>query len=105
MTKTVVATFETVSQDFPAEKAVGAYYHVVLTEQSTGATIVGKGDIGQTSISIPDVPAGSYVGVIVLVDAAGAQLSSPVASSPVAVVDAPATVVIGVPTSLSLSAA
>lgn len=105
MTKVVTGSFTTAAQDMPVG-TVPAAYVLTLTEAG-GAVLTGHAALGESSVSIADVPAGTYTGSLQLVDAAGAPLGAAVAAAEPLVVapDAPTTVSVQVPASLSLSAA
>lgn len=106
MSKTAVYDFTTGPQDFPAG-TVAAGYHLTLTETATGAVLVGTAALTETSVSIPDVPPGTYGAAIALVDAAGSPLAPAVAAADPFVVPppAPTTVTLQVPVSLTLRTA
>ena len=93
--------FTTAAQDFPAG-TVAAGYHLTLTETTTGAVLIGTAALGQTEVTVADVPAGTYTASIALVDASGSPLApAVVAVSPLVVAPpAPTTVSLAVPTSL-----
>lgn len=97
------ASFATQHQDFPAG-TVASHYVLTLTEQTTKATLTGTAPLGTTTISVSNVPAGTYDGTIALVDGAGAIIGAAVQAAAPVTVAAPATVALDVPASLSLSA-
>ena len=99
---TVVASFTTKPQDFPAG-TTGSYLFV-LTDMNTGAFFQGTGKQGDTSISIADVPAGTYTGSITLVDANGVALIPLVGDPTPLVIETPVTVTLQVPAALTLVA-
>lgn len=100
----VIGAFTTKAQDFPAGSNIGAKYVLTLTDSNGGAVLTGQGALTDTNITIANVPPGTYTGTIALVDANGNSLATEVAASAPITVIAPATVTLGVPDSLSLSA-
>ena len=94
--------FTTQAQDFPAG-TVAAGYHLTLTETTTGAVLIGTAALGQTEVTVADVPAGTYTASIALVDATGVALSPAVLAAVALVVapPAPTTVSLAVPVSLA----
>lgn len=103
MSRTVLAALTLAAVAASSLAAPVAGYKLTLTEAG-GATLTGTCAVDQTSISVASVPPGTYTGSVVAVDAQGNPLGTPVATvSPLAVVDAPATVMINIPSAVSLS--
>jgi hypothetical protein len=94
--------FMTQTQEFPAG-TVAAGYHLTLKEATTGAVLVGTAALGQTEVTVADVPPGTYSASIALVDAAGVPLAPAVVAAFALVVapPAPTTVSLAVPTTLA----
>jgi hypothetical protein len=101
---TVTATVVTADQVLPISPAA-AGYHLTLTEAG-GAVLFGTAAMGTLTISVPDVPPGTYTATVAVVDATGAPLVPAVAAAEPIVVSAPAptTVTVAVPVSLTVSA-
>jgi len=82
-----------------------AGYKLTLTEAG-GNVLTGVGQVNETSITVENVPPGTYAASIVAVDATGAALTPPVAAAePLVVTDEPAVVTVNVPTALALTLA
>ncbi len=102
MPNPVKATFDVVSQKFPVgTTAVG--FLLTLVNQAEGANVTATAGLDATEITVADVPVGTYLGNIALVDASGAPVAPAAFDPAVLTMAVAADVSFPVPTSLTLT--
>ena len=93
----IVAGITSVAASFPAG-TVPTTLNLKLTETTTQAVLTGSTPYGNGSITIDNVPPGTYVGEVTLTAADGTAIGAPVISNTIVVpnpevtIDAPASV-------------
>lgn len=100
MSKTVSAVITLVSLAVPAGTVVDKFR---LSLVDGNGVEVATQDTAETTASFADVGVGTYKVTAVGVDAAGALVGSPVSSDPFTIEDAPTTVTVNVPGSVTVS--
>lgn len=104
MSKTVLAAITLAAIAASSLAAPVAAYKLTLTEAG-GAVLSASAPVDATSISIPDVPAGTYTASIVAVDNTGNALMPAVAAAdPLVITDPVVVVTVNVPSALAVSA-
>ena len=99
MTKSILAAIALTAQPFPAGTVPGLFRVTLIAADGTTAATQ---DTAEVSVTFPDVAAGTYTVFAARVDIAGQILGTGVTSEPITI-EEPVTVMIDVPTSVTVS--